>query len=72
MNTRHGLWAVVNRATNEVTQAINPADEVPFFALPAVFKSRRLARNYIRLMTCYCMGFEKSVKVERCSIVGGR
>jgi len=72
MKPRHGLWAVVDRKDSCVIEVRNPASDVPFFALPAVFKSRRLARNYIRLMTCYCMGFEKSVKVERCSIVGGR
>lgn len=45
MNTRKGLWAVVNRGT--LNLAAHQVDG-EYSGLPAIFRTRKMAREYIR------------------------
>jgi len=71
MKTRK-TWGVVNRATDKLTVLVNPTNDLGYFETPAIFKSRRLAYNYIRLGSLYVPDLAKMVRVERIVITGAK
>lgn len=63
MKTRK-TWGVVNKETNCLTLLFNH-QSLCFFRTPAIFRTKKLALNYIKYCSVYAPAFPNMVRVER-------